>query len=753
MTKSDDLQLTQNAAIILKERYLRKDEEGRLLETELELFRRVAHYVASVEESYGKDPKDASQRFLNAMLSLDFLPNSPTLMNAGTKLGQLAACFVLPLEDTLEGIFKTVEHSVRIQATGGGVGFAFSRIRPTGDTVRSSEGTAAGPVPFLHVFDAATESIKYSGKRRGANMGVLRVDHPDIEQFVESKKDPAVLSNFNLSVGVTDAFMSAVAADDSFDLVNPRTKEVAKTIGARGLFDKIVALAWETGDPGMIFLDRINRDNPTPHLGPIEGTNPCGETPLLPYESCVLGSVNLSHMVADGRIDWKKLAEVVRIGVQFLDNILDLNDYPLPEIKQATLLTRKVGLGVMGWADALVKLQLPYDSEEAVIAGQDIMEFISFHAKTASVQLAQERGPFPEYQENKHKFIPDHSAKKEKSADFAPHGRPSLDWEALGRRIHDHGMRNATVTTIAPTGSISTIAGASSGIEPLFALAYTRRILGQELYEIHGLFQEVARQCGCASPAVMQEVIERGGLTDIKVIPDEVRRLFATAHEIRPEWHVRMQSAFQRYVDNAVSKTVNLKSTASKEDVAHAYLLSYELECKGVTVYRDGSKDRQVLSGGIQQLLQTTVEPRPVPNGKLEAWSYSTGTPTGKMTLFVREYEGRPFDAFVILGRSGSDITAFTEAIGRLLSIAFRCNIPVEILAENLVGLGGRTSVGFGPERILSVPDAIGRLLQREYCGTRDSYPRGEICPDCKNASLEYTEGCLKCPLCGFAEC
>jgi len=745
--------LTPNAVTVLRERYLLKDVKGDLLETELQLLQRVARHVASAEELFGGNSQATTDLFLKVMLSLDFLPNSPTLMNAGIPLGQLAACFVLPIEDNVESIFKAVKDSAQIQASGGGVGFAFSNIRPKGDVVRSTGGIAAGPVPFLYVFDSTTECIKQSGRRRGANMGVLRIDHPDIEEFIKSKENPTALTNFNLSVGVTDAFLEALARDDEFALISPRTKRGIKSVRAKVLFDKIVDAAWATGDPGMIFLDRINRDNPTPHLGAIEGTNPCGETPLLPYESCVLGSVNLSHMVIDGQVDWSRLGETVHVGVRFLDDVIDVNYHPLPEIEEMAKANRKIGLGVMGWADALIKLQIPYDSEEAIGAAEEIMEFISFQAKSASVQLAHERGRFPKFEGSIYALDPNCFVREGRGSRTVLRERPALDWRGLVSQLKEYGVRNATVTTIAPTGSISTIAGASSGIEPLFAVAYTRRIMDQEVNEVNDLFLETAKGMGFDSPVLMQELAKNGRLGAVRLVPEHVRRLFVTAHEIDPEWHVRMQAAFQKYVDNAVSKTVNLRANATREDVAEVYRLAHQLGCKGVTVYRDGSKRYQVLSGGIQQAAEPVPVPRPVPDRMIPAKSYSVETPTGKMTLFIREVEGKPFDVFVILGRSGSDITAFTEAIGRLLSISLRCNIPVGILAENLMGLGGRRSVGFGPGRILSVSDAIGKILHQEYCETPESRRQGEICPECKNASLEYTEGCLKCPLCGFAEC
>lgn len=772
VTETTQPEFPSHVLDLLEDRYLLKDENGKRVETPMQLLQRVANYVASVEERYKGNVEATSHAFLQAMLALDFLPNSPTLMNADTPSGQLAACFVLPIEDSVESIFETLKDAAQIQASGGGVGFAFSNIRPQGDAVRKTGGIASGPVPFLSIFDAATECIKQSGKRRGANMGILRVNHPDIEDFIKAKQNLNALNNFNISIGITEDFIKAVNENDDYDLVNPREPNaIWKTVKAKDIFDRIIEAAWNTGDPGMVFLDTINHFNPTPHIGDIQSTNPCGETPLLPYESCVLGSINLSNMVVDGQFDWEKLATIVQLSVRFLDNVIDVNKSPLPQIKESTLATRKIGLGIMGWADALIKLQIPYNSAQGVAAAEDVMEFISFHGKLASVQLARERGAFPEYERSLYNTNPNHLILEEKRTDSVLQNRPTINWQDVRRQLKKYGIRNATVTTIAPTGSISTIAGTSSGIEPLFALAYTRRMGDKEIIIKHDLFSKVVEELGFDDRSLLvQEVASKGNLEGIKGFPDHTRELFVTSHEIALEWHVRMQAAFQKYVDNAVSKTVNLRTEATKADVASVYLLAHQLRCKGVTVYRDGCRQKQVLSGGItqeaspipqKQVLSGNItqeaspipKPRALPHNRLPAKGFSRQTPTGKITLFVREVENKPFDVFVILGRAGSDITAFTEAIGRLLSIALRCNIPVGILAENLIGLGGRTSIGFGAERVLSVPDAIGKILQEEYCEKPEANRAGEICPDCKNTSLQYTEGCLKCPLCGYSEC
>ncbi|KAF0107080.1 MAG: ribonucleoside-diphosphate reductase alpha chain [Anaerolineaceae bacterium] len=746
------LTLTENSLLVLEERYLLRDEKGELSETPLQLFQRVAEAIAKAEENYGKDTQAVKEAFLNTLLSLDFLPNSPTLMNAGTSLGQLAACFVLPVEDSIEGIYKTVRDAAIVQSSGGGVGFTFSKVRPRGDAVRSTGGMASGPLSFMQVFDATTECIKQSRKRRGANMGILNVDPPDIEEFVKSKSNLDRLNNFNISVGMSDAFFEALNKDDVFQLINPRTNEAIKVIKAKDLFNQIVNMAWLTGDPGMVFLDKINQDNPTPHLGPIESTNPCGETPLLPYECCILGSVNISNMVEHGQIDWARLANTVRTGIRFLDNEIDVNAYPIPEIKKMTLATRKIGLGIMGWADALIKLQIPYDSEDGILAAEEVMEYISFHARSASIQLARERGRFPKFKGSIYARNPYCVAHEKRKGKEMLQGRPTLDWTGLVKEIVEHGIRNATVTTIAPTGSISTLANVSSGIEPIFALSYKRHIVDRDISMVNDSFKATGEELGFDN-AIMQRVMQQGNLVGIDTVPEQVHRIFVTALEIDSQWHVRMQAAFQRYVDNAVSKTVNLRGDAKREDVANVYLLAHKLGCKGITIYRDGSRKKQILTGGLRESTQIIPMPRMLPDGLLPAKSFSTKTPTGRMYLFIREIDKKPMDAFVILGRSGSDITAFTEAIGRLLSICLRSNIPIDILAENLMGLGGRTSIGLGPKRILSVPDAIGKFLHEAYGEKEDATRRGEICPDCKNTSLEFSEGCLKCPVCGFAEC
>ena len=560
-----DPKLTVNALEVLNRRYLLKDETERIIETPAQLFTRVAEATAKIDEKYGEEQKESEKIFYDMMTRLEFIPNSPTLFNAGTEIGQLSACFVLPIGDPLESIFDAVKNMALIEKSGGGVGFDFSKLRPNGDIVRSTKGVASGPVSFMRVFDTSTEVIKAGGKRRGAMMGILRVDHPDIIEFIISKQKSEFLSNFNISVAVTDNFMKTLEEDEEYWLINPRNKEKVRTLKAKDVWNLMAKSAWESGDPGVIFIDEINRHNPTPEIGRIEATNPCGEQPLLPYESCNLGSINLSRIVENGKINWKKLRETVRNAVHFLDNIIDANNYPLKEIEAITRANRKIGLGVMGFADMLIKLGIPYNSEEALQLAENLMKFIEEEAHKKSVEIGEERGSFPNFEK---------SVWKDKYS----------------------AMRNATVTTIAPTGSISIIAGCSSGIEPIFAISFMRNVLGgTRLFETNPLFETMAKERGFYSAMLLEEIARTGSVQKIDGVPEDVRRLFVTALDIKPEWHIRMQAAFQRYTDNAVSKTVNMPSDATVEDVRKAYELAWKLKCKGVTVFRYGSKPEQVL--------------------------------------------------------------------------------------------------------------------------------------------------------------
>jgi ribonucleoside-diphosphate reductase alpha chain len=563
--------LTANARTVLAHRYLRQDASGRVVETPEQMFARVARVIAMVDQRYDAhlpiEPRAA--QYYDLMASLTFLPNSPTLMNAGTPLGQLAACFVLPVEDDLRSIFNAVRDAALIHQSGGGVGYSFSRLRPQGDVVRSTGGVASGPVSFMQVFDQATEVIKQGGRRRGANMGIVRVDHPDIRAFIHAKDDESRLSNFNLSVGITDAFMEAVECDHAFSLRNPRSGEVVEALAARQLLEEIALAAWRHGDPGVLFLDTMNRHNPVGHVGTIEATNPCGEQPLLPYESCVLGSINLTRCLRQGDIDWAKLRGIVRLAVQFLDNIIDANQYPLQQIRTRSLATRKIGLGLMGWADALIQLGIPYTAPEALTLAAKLMQTLTDTARQRSVELGQERGSFPCF--------------------------PGSRWEQAGYAA----MRNATVSTVAPTGTLSIIAGTSSGIEPLFAVAYVRQGLdGMTLPEMHPEFVRQAKAAGVYGDRLVQQVTQQGSIQHLQELPASLRRLFVTALDIEPACHVRMQAAFQQHTDNAVSKTVNLPQHATAAQVYEIYRLAYTLGCKGVTVFRNGSRAQQVLYQG-----------------------------------------------------------------------------------------------------------------------------------------------------------
>ncbi len=569
---TDELKLPLNSILVLERRYLRKDENGRVIETTAQLFRRVAKTIAEVERKYKKNEKEIKkleEKFYEMMTKLEFLPNSPTLMNAGTDLGQLSACFVIPVEDDMESIFNAVKNMALVQKSGGGTGFSFSKLRPKGDVVRSTGGIASGPVSFMRVFDVATDVIKQGGKRRGANMGILRVDHPDILDFIVAKEKEGVLSNFNLSVAVTDEFMSAVEKGKDFELINPRTNKPVKKLKALAIWNLIVTMAWKNGEPGLIFIDRINQYNPTPHVGVIESTNPCGEVPLLPYESCNLGSINLSLMVEDNQINWEKLRETVRLAVQFLDNVIDANKYPIPQIERATKANRKIGLGVMGFADMLIKLGISYASEEAVKIAEKIMKFISEEARKKSVELGLEKGSFPNF-------------------------KGSI-WDKKGYKA----LRNATVTSVAPTGTISIIANCSSGIEPLFSICFMRNLaesLGRNLLEINPLFEAIAVKEGFYSEELIKKIANKLSIQDVEEIPKRVRKLFVTTFDIPPEQHVKIQAAFQKYVDNSVSKTINLPHYATPNDVEKIYWLAYKLGAKGITVYRHGSRKLQVIT-------------------------------------------------------------------------------------------------------------------------------------------------------------
>lgn len=769
------MKITENARKVLERRYLAKDENGKPIETVEKMFERVARTIAEVDLIYDKnaDVEAVKKRFYDMMVDLDFLPNSPTLMNAGRPLGQLSACFVLPVGDSMEEIFDAVKYAAIIHKSGGGTGFSFSRLRPKGATVRTTGGVASGPVSFMKVFNAATEAVKQGGTRRGANMGILRVDHPDILEFIQCKKDNNEITNFNISVAITEEFMKAVEEDKKYDLIDPHTGKVTNRLRAREVFDLIVEMAWRNGEPGIVFLDRINEKNPTPEVGEIESTNPCGEQPLLPYESCNLGSINLENMLkkVEGRyeIDYDKLRETVYDAVHFLDNVIDANKYPLPQIEEMTKGTRKIGLGVMGFANMLLRLGIPYDSDEAVELGEKLMEFIDKTSKEASIKLAEQRGTFGFYDKSIYK--------------------------KMGIKI-----RNATTTTIAPTGTISIIAGTSSGIEPVFAIAMTRNVMDNtQLVEVNPVFKEVAIERGFYSDELMREIAQKGSLKDIKGIPEDVKRVFVIAHDIDPEWHIKMQAAFQKHVDNAVSKTVNFRNEATVEDVRKTYLLAYKLGCKGVTIYRDGSRESQVLNLGIkekkeeakpreEQTKKELLRPRPRPP-VTRGITEKVRIGCGNLYITVNYDDQGICEVFTNLGRAGG-CPSQSEATSRLISIALRSGIDAKTIVEQLKGIRCHSTLrqmATNKEiKVLSCPDAIGKVIEKvmkirveeeqqfapidvpiyenNYNGDKDD-PKLEValseadllekeglCPEC-GSPIEHEGGCVVCKNCGYSKC
>ncbi|MCJ7425979.1 MAG: vitamin B12-dependent ribonucleotide reductase [Dehalococcoidales bacterium] len=751
---SSGINLSENALRVLEKRYLKKDKQGKVVETPEEMWHRVAEAIAAAELIYNPkaDIKARENEFYQLMANLEFLPNSPTLMNAGRELGQLSACFVIPVGDSMESIFDAVKYTALIHKSGGGTGFSFSHLRPEGDFVKSTSGVASGPVSFMEVFDTTTNVTKQGGTRRGANMGILSVDHPDIMRFITAKEDPRKLTNFNISVAVTTEFMDAVKTGADYELVNPRTQKVEGKLNAREVFDKIVDMAWRTGDPGVVFIDRINRDNPTPQLGKIESTNPCGEQPLLPYESCNLGSINLARMLktADGKfeIDYPRLAGTVRSAVRFLDNVIDVNKFPLPQIEDMTKKSRKIGLGVMGFADMLLMLGIPYNSEEALKVGTEVMRFVHDEADKASAGLAEERGVFP----------------------------------AFPGSIHDVSggakMRNASCTTIAPTGTLSIIAGCSSGIEPLFALSYTRNILdGAQMMEVNPYFEQVARSEGFYSDELMKRLAEGAKLRDMEGIPDRIKPIFVTAHEITPEWHVKMQAAFQKSTDNAVSKTVNFPQEATREDITKVYQMAYEEGLKGITIYRDRSRDSQVLTTGKKEKVEDTTKltPRKRP-AETRGTVARVNTGCGSLYITVAYDDKGIFEVFATLGKSGGCASAQLEAICRLITLALRSGVDAASVVKQMKGIRCPSIAWEDGKSILSCADAIAGVLEK-HIGADSGHGVDVVknldvalksenggkgadavknlagqCPECGNL-LVYQEGCYICPSCGYTKC
>ncbi len=777
------IEISENSRKVLERRYLKKGSNGEPDETVEDMFRRVSRNISMAEKLYdeGADTEAVAAEFYDMMASLEFLPNSPTLMNAGRDLQQLSACFVLPIEDSMESIFEAVKHTALIHKSGGGTGFSFSRLRPSGDTVGSTSGISSGPLSFMTVFDGATEAIKQGGTRRGANMGILRVDHPNIMDFIACKEDNNKLNNFNISVSLTKNFMEALDAGEDYELINPRTKMAVKRLNAVEVFEEIVQRAWENGDPGIVFIDRINDDNPTPNAGEIESTNPCGEQPLLPYESCNLGSINLSKMVkkranGDGIIcefDEEKLKATVRKAVHFLDNVIDMNSYPIEEIATTTRANRKIGLGVMGFADLLIMLGIPYDSDEALSMAEKVMGILQDTGHKASAELAFKRGVFPNY-------------------------------EGSVYEARNEPVRNATITTIAPTGTISIISSCSSGIEPLFALAYTRTVMDNTaLLEVNPLFKEIAERRGFDSAEIMNEVAEKGSLHDIDGIPDDIKRIFVTSHDITPEWHIKMQGVFQKYTDNAVSKTVNFPNDATVEDVAKVYTLAYKLGCKGVTVYRDGSRDVQVLTRGkdstaaaavpeiIAESPAVAAAPTVRPRGEI-AFGITKKIKTGCGNLYVtinEDEEGRPIEIFTQIGKAGGCVASQCEAMGRMTSLALRSGVAPQDITKQMRGISCHLPVGYGAGKVTSCSDAMAKAMEwyllfkmnrnnsplnmnegmaesaandmvlgvSKHAEARSQayaapavFQRG-ACPDC-GGSVEHADGCVVCRGCGYTE-
>ncbi len=747
MKINKNIQLTPNALEVLKKRYLSKDNQGRVIETPEELFSRVAKFIAEADRNYGEDDAKVDktvQKFFDVMAKLEFLPNSPTLMNAGKELGQLSACFVLPVGDSMEEIFETNKNAALIHKSGGGTGFSFSRLRPKGSIVASTHGVASGPVSFMKVYNASTEAVKQGGTRRGANMGILRVDHPDIMEFISCKDDTSEVTNFNISVAITDNFMQAVKEKKNYQLLNPLTGKahvkdgVVVELDANELFDSIIEHAWRTGEPGIVFIDRMNRRNPTYPHETIEATNPCGEQPLPPYDSCNLGSVNLGKFVYDKLpsdynksepakgIDWDRFGAAVRTGVHFLDNVIDQNRYPLKQIEIQTKLNRRIGLGVMGWADMLVKLGLPYNNNEAFKLAEKVMSFVESEAAKQSSELTKTRGKF-------------------------------TNWENSNYKSDNVAMRNATVTTIAPTGTISIIAGCSSGIEPYYSIAFERNVMdGTVLQEVNPLFEKAAREEEFYSKELIDKVSSRRSLADIENVPAKVKALFLTATDISPLEHIKMQAVFQKHCDSSVSKTINFPESATKADVRQAFLSAYELDCKGVTIYRDFSRPEQVLS--IKTTDQGEIEKRRDVRERpqvLQGFTEKVRTGYGNLYVTVNILDGKPFEVFAQIGRSGYTTMADSEAICRLISLSLRSGIDVQQVIRQLRGIGGSLQTFSGGARIFSIPDAIAQVLSRRFskADSGDSLATsGEVCPDCGQA-LTFVSGCFACGACGYSNC
>ncbi len=742
--------LTPNSLAVLKRRYLKRNDLGEVIESPEELFIRVAKNIASGDANFDATEEEidnTARDFYRMMAKLEFMPNSPTLMNAGRKLGQLSACFVLPIDDNMESIFETVKNTALIHKSGGGTGFSFSRLRPKNSIVATTSGVASGPISFLKVINSATEAVKQGGTRRGANMGILRIDHPDIVDFIKCKDDLSELTNFNISVGVTNSFMKSVKERTTYPLIDPRSGKqfkidgVPQTLDASEVYQSIIEHAHKTGEPGVIFLDKINAKENTPEVGLVEATNPCGEQPLLPYESCNLGSINISKVVRAvvdpsdtskmfrNEIDWEKLKDIIWKAVHFLDNVIEKNKYPFEAIRKATYDNRRIGLGIMGWADLLIMLETPYNSDEALQLAEKLMSFIQKEADSASADLAAKRGNFRNWE---------NSAFYDESTQT---GRP---------------RRNSTVTTIAPTGTISIIAGCSSGVEPIFAVSYVRTVMDNtQMIEVNPLFESRAKEMGFYSESLMERIAEKNSIIDFAEIPQDIKDIFVTSHDVSPQWHIRMQAAFQKHTENAVSKTINLPNEATVDDVMTAFNLAFELDCKGVTIYRDGSRAFQVLStkqtGKEKEM--GVIEDRPE---TLQGITNKIKTGFGNLYVTINTHNGKPFEVFAQIGKSGYDTMADTEAICRLVSLGLRSGIDVEDIIEQLKGIGGDTHVFGSNGLIRSVPDALAKVLHKHFGNGKALKAQTDLsilnCPDCRGR-LKAESGCIVCPDCGYSRC
>ncbi|MFC1667532.1 vitamin B12-dependent ribonucleotide reductase [Candidatus Omnitrophota bacterium] len=753
------MNISKNCLKVLEKRYLMKDRDGKVIETPEEMFQRVARHIAKADRLYGasdEEIKETEDKFYDCLSNFHFMPNSPTLMNAGKDLGQLSACFVLPIEDSMESIFDAIKNTAMIHKSGGGTGFSFSRLRSKNSVVRSTGGVSSGPVSFMKVFNSATQAVKQGGTRRGANMGILRIDHPDILEFIKCKENDKDITNFNISIALTEDFMDKVIQDKEYNLIDPHTKKATNRLKAKEVFELIVEMSWKNGEPGIIFIDRINKDNPTPKAGDIESTNPCGEQPLLPFESCNLGSINLSKLVSSEngkkQVNWEGLKKLVHTGVHFLDNVIDMNKFPLQEIEEITKKNRKIGLGIMGWADMLIELEIPYNSDEAVELGEKVMSFIDEEAKNKSREMAETRGAFPLYNDS--------------------------IFSREGAAIR----RNATLTTIAPTGTISIISNTSSGIEPIFALSYYRNVMDNDkLVEVNPLFEETAKKEGFYSRKLMETIADKGSIKDIDEVPERYKKIFVTSHDIAPIWHIRMQAAFQKTTDNAVSKTVNFYHDATKENVSEVYMLAYKMGCKGVTIYRDKSREEQVLNIKLDKGTSSNadfvvrdeerVAPRPRP---VVTAGTTTKVNTGCGNLYITinvDDKGMPFEVFIQMGKAGGCAASQLEAVGRLVSLALRSGIENRKIVEQLRGIRCPSPSWEKGGRIFSCADAIARVLELRL-GNGKMHHKGEeleqrsphtmieeklgnvvgVCPDC-GAALRHEEGCVVCRSCGYSKC